>query len=370
MAVRLPGIIEETTERNSDYPPSVKSALQRLQDRLAGDAALHLFEAPAPDYDLWAKRFQPHRGETWLGTEWFFSEMLAYRLMLEASRYWTTRRDPFRPFKEEEMASAALWETLEAACALAGGVEERLAGHLVGALWGNRMDLSMKQVQQQGTEAEDDHLLVNDIPAATRHLLAQAPGAVHIIMDNAGTEQALDLALAALLLDADVARAMTLHIKMQPVLVSDVIEADVFRMLEAMKERGGAPAALAGRLQAHQRRGRLRVVPDFFWNTDGRLWALPPRLRRALQEARLVIAKGDVNYRRATHDALWPAGTSLADAVGAFPAPLLVLRTLKSDTLVGVAPEQIARLDETKEGWRTSGTYGVAQWAPFTGGTG
>ena len=72
------------------------------------------------------------------------------------------------------------------------------------------------------------------------------------------------------------------------------------------------------------------MVPDFFWNTDGRLWELPPRLFEVLQSARLAILKGDVNYRRATNDALWPPGASLTDAVTGFPAPVVLLRTLKS----------------------------------------
>ncbi len=363
MAVRVPGILQEVIERNPDYPPSIKDALRRLQDDLVGDAPLRLPVPPEPDCDLWARRFEAHRGETWLGAEWFFSEMLIYRLVLEACRYWATLRDPFRPFKQEEMETEALWTTLEAACAAEGSLEERLERRLTATLWGNRIDLSMKQVVQQGTEAQDDHLLANDIPDAVGHLLSEGPGEVHLVMDNAGTEQALDFALADLLLDARVARRVTLHVKMQPVLVSDVIVDDLYRLLEAMRARGGDAAALARRLCEHLDAGRLRVAPDFFWNTDGRLWELPPRLQAALRGARLVVTKGDVNYRRATNDALWPEGTPLAEAVGDFPAPLLVLRTLKSDTLVGVDPARMAELDARARDWRTSGTYGVAQFA-------
>lgn len=363
MAERVPGILRETAERNADYPTSTKDALHRLADRIADDAPLRLFDPPAPDHDVWRRRFEPHRGGTWLGAEWFFSEVLAYRLALGAARYWTLQRDPFRPFKEEELASEALWEALAAALAAEGSPAKRLGARLTGALWGNRMDRSIEQAFAQGTEAQAEHMLANSIPEAVRHVLANEPGAVHIVMDNAGTELALDLAVADLLLGGTLARAVTLHVKMQPVLVSDATSADVFRMLEAMKARGGAAKAMAGRLRRSMENGRLRAIPDFFWNTDGRLWELPPRLEAAFQGARLVVAKGDVNYRRATNDALWPAGASLADAVEAFPAPLLALRTIKSDTLVGVAPETVARLDGQEDGWRTRGTYGVAQFA-------
>lgn len=363
MRVRVANIIEETAERNPDYPSSVKDALHRLRDEIAGDAPLRLIEPPAPDYDLWCHRFEPHREETWLGTEWFFAEMLAYRRLVEAARFWTTRRDPFRPFKDEEMSSETLWTLLEEACALEGPLEERLHQRLLGALWGNRMDLSMKNVMAQGTGASDEHLLTDDVPLAVRHLLDSEPGHVHVAMDNAGTEQAFDYVLTDTLLAEQLAHTVTLHVKMSPVLVSDVIGDDVLRLLGMMEERGGVAAALAARLVSFMEDGRLRVVPDFFWNTDGRLWELPPRLHAPLAEARLVIGKGDVNYRRATHDAEWPAGATLAEAVRGFPAPLLALRTIKSDTLVGVDAATVERLDREEEGWREVGTYGVAQFA-------
>ncbi len=104
--------------------------------------------------------------------------------------------------------------------------------------------------------------------------------------------------------------------------------------------------------------------PDYFWNTSRRLWDLPERLGRAFAGASLVVTKGDANYRRITNDAIWPADATLAEALGPFPAPLLALRTIKSDTLVGVAPERQRALDAAEPGWRTTGTYGVAQVVP------
>lgn len=366
MAVRVPSIIQETLDRNPDYPSLVKDALGGLRDALREDAPLTLFDPPAPDYDLWAGLFAPHEGETWLGSEWIFSEVLAYRLMMAAARFWDTGRDPFLPFKEEEWASDALWDALGTALSIEGNREERLAARLVMALWGNRIDLSIKQAAAQGTRARAEHLLADDVPAAVVHLTGHAPGEVHLVMDNAGTEQALDYALADGLLTDGLAETVMLHVKMHPVLVSDVTVPDVHRLLGGMRAHGGDAAALAKRLYSYLEAGRLRIVPDFFWNTAERMWALPPRFRTAMEGARLVLMKGDFNYRRATNDALWPPGVPLADAVRDFPAPLLLLRTLKSDTLVGVEAETIEHLDATAgPDWRTSGTYGVAQFATF-----
>ena len=366
MAVRVPSIIQETLDRNPDYAASVQEALAALKRDIEEDAPLRLFSPPAPDYDLWAGLFAPHQGETWLDSEWIFSEALSYRLMMAAARFWDTGRDPFRPFKEDEMASDALWDALSAALAVEGEVAERLAARLAMTLWGNRIDLSIKQVAEQGVHAQEDHLLTDDIAKAVAHLTGSTPGDVHVIMDNAGTEQALDYALVDLLLEGGLAETVTLHVKLTPVLVSDATVPDVHHLLHLMRERGGPAERLARRLRRHLDAGRLRVVPDFFWSTAGRLWELPSRLCAALEGARLVLLKGDFNYRRATNDAIWPPDVSLKEAVHDFPAPLLALRTLKCDTLVGVSAKTIERLDaDAKPDWRTSGTYGVAQFAPF-----
>jgi len=364
MAVRVPGIIRETVERNPDYSASVKDAFEQLGEEVEGNAPLRLFAPPAPDFDLWTPRFAQHEGVTWLDSEWFFCEMLVYRLMMEAGRYWATLRDPFAPFKREEMESAALWEALSATLDRSGTLEERLATGLRSLLWGNRIDLSLKQTAALGTSARDEHLLADDVPHVVRHVLNAEPGHIHIVMDNAGTEQALDFAFVNLLLSKDLAATVTLHVKMQPVLVSDVIVADVYMMLDAMTQHGGTAARLANRLKEHLGTGRLSVVPDFFWNTAGRMWELPPRLYGPMKKAPLVIAKGDINYRRSTNDAVWPPGVPLSGTVRGFPAPLLVLRTLKSDTLVGIDAAAQERLDATESDWRTSGAYGVAQFAP------
>jgi hypothetical protein len=48
--------------------------------------------------------------------------------------------------------------------------------------------------------------------------------------------------------------------------------------------------------------------------------------------------KGDANYRRLIGDALWPHDTPFAHVLSYFAAPLLALRTLKSEVCVGLAP--------------------------------
>ena len=76
--------------------------------------------------------------------------------------------------------------------------------------------------------------------------------------------------------------------------------------------------------------------------------------------SRIVLLKGDLNYRRLVGDAAWPAGTPFADAVQ-LSGTLAVLRTLKSDVLVGADPDVVARLDADTPGWRSEGSRALVQ---------
>ncbi len=361
MQERVPRLLRETAERNADAP-TLAEGLRQLADEIAADAPLPHLDL-APDADLWGPLRADHDGETWLNTEWLFAEYFAYRMAMDAARYLDLGRDPFSPIKRDEMTSGALWDALAEGLDDEGG-EGAVARAFRRALWGNRLDLSIAASAAQGTAAHEDHLLTDHTEAAALALRSSAPGTVHVVMDNAGTEQALDYVLVDRLLRERLATRVVLHVKALPVLVSDAVVADIHALLDLMADRGGAPSALAGRLRQSMADGALRVVPDYFWNTPRCVWDLPPRLERAFRGASLVVLKGDANYRRATNDALWPPDATLADAVGPFPAPLLALRTIKSDTLVGVEAERCQALDAAEPGWRTRGTYGVIQFVP------
>jgi len=361
MRVRVPDTLRRVLDANPDYPPAIREALLRLRDAIAGDAALPALALPAPDYEDWTAVLAPHRGETWHHTTWFVAETYAYRLILEAVRWWETGRDPFLPIKLEEESSADLW-TMTAEALEANGPalppDERLGRLLISALWGNRMDLSFPWSMAHGTEAAHDDLLVDDSGAVVAHLLA-APGPVHLVLDNYGRELAMDLVLADTLLDITGATSVFLHLKYHPAFVSDATAADFWRFLRLAEARPDPVRRLAARLTDAFEAGRLRLVVDPFWNSGRFCWDLPPRLQALFTPARLVIFKGDLNYRRLVGDTIWPAGATFAEAVAGFPAPLVALRSIKSDASAGL-PAALAALDTADESLDWS-RYGLVQ---------
>lgn len=358
MATRVPAIFEHVLETNPELGAARAGAVRELVAGLREDAPLPPLRSSVPDGGF-AAALSARRTESWLATDWFFAETYAYRQLVERSGHFEDGRDPFLPTKLEEYASPAHDAALETALEVSRGGAD-LSELLLLALFGNRIDLSFAASRAHGLEVEQGDLLSDDRDAAVR-LLRQRSGPVHLILDNAGTELTLDLVLVDALLTA-LNATVVLHAKVHPTFVSDATEVDLRAFLDESRyaPRSAPGRALFDRLRGAVAGGRLRVTSHWFWNGPESLWDLPSDLSAQLAGARLVISKGDANYRRAVGDAVWPTTTSFPDVTASFPAPLLALRTLKSDPIVGLAPGAAAELDRTEPKWRVNGRRGVA----------
>lgn len=358
MRARLPAVLDEMLGYNTTLPRPMRDAVIALRASMASGAPIPQLEMPAIDYDDWMAAWEKRAGETWHDTDWFFAETYVYRLLMQAVRYWETGHDPFAPRKAEEFESPALWEYLEEALDGHGEpLSDRLRDLLHMALWSNRIDLSYHAALAHGRHVQDDDMIVDESAAAVEHLLRH-PGDVHIVADNVGTELAIDLALVDALLHHGFPRVFV-HVKAHPTYVSDTTVPDVWWFLRTLAKHDHGFAALAGRTASAIEAGRLRLAPDFFWNSSHPLWEMPLRLSALFAGASLVILKGDVNYRRMVGDAIWPEDTPFAAATDYFPAPLAALRTMKSDSVVGLPPGMGEALEREEPGWRNNGRRGV-----------
>jgi hypothetical protein len=366
LAVRVPAIVDAVLERNPDYAPRVRERILALADALRSGARLPALDAGALHADEWLDYLAARSQEGWLSSDWLTAENYAYRCLADASDFWRTGRDPFRPIKLDDYRSAEHQEVLEAAVAIGGQRALALERLLLAAVFGNRMDLSFAAARERGVAAEHADLLIDDRRAACAALEREG-GPVHLVLDNAGTELSVDLVLACRILELTDA-PVVLHVKVHPCFVSDTIARDLEWFLEAREPDAAAlwsastPQARSCREQLERARadGRLRVAPHAFWNGPRSLWECPAELEHQFSQARLVIVKGDAHYRRVVGDALWPADTPFAQVTSYFPAPLLALRTLKSEPIVGLRPGQAAELDAQDARWRVNGQRAVA----------
>jgi hypothetical protein len=364
--VRLPAIIRQIQERHPHYPVLVQRNLDQLSADLVNNARLQMLDYPAPDADLWTPEFAPHRETSWLNAQWFFAEMYFFRLIIQAVRYFETGIDPFLPFKLDEFYGPSLRQMLPIALDESRVPTADVLHTLFSrALWGNRADLSLV-LDHRADEVNEADLLVDDRAAVVEQVL-RGTGTVHIITDNAGTELAMDMVLADALLRLNI--PVMLHVKMHPTYVSDGTAQDVLHFISDLVEgkyeaSEDTPAQFGQRLSMALDEGRLRLAPDFHWNSPRWLDDLPPRLQKTFEGTRLVILKGDANYRRAIHDTIYPAETSFAEYLAYFPAPLVALRTVKSDPIMGLPAGMADQLQARDTKWRTRGQYGVIQFKP------
>jgi len=365
---RIPRIIEETIELNS-FPGHIRGVLEALRAEIRGGTIRALREA-TPDRVFWDQASRPYLGRTWLDVPWFWAEAFCYRRLLEATRYFQPGAwqafDPYAAIKQTEWEAEAAPKSVNAALQdLPPDLEAGFESMLHASLWGNRTDLSYNVAAHVGGAArlEDEraNLLVDDSARIWEFLQAQPRHRLGIITDNVGTELLMDLALVDLLLRENLVGQIVLHLKPQPYFVSDAMPSDVEEGLKALALGGQAAQALGDRVRMHLESGHLQLYTHWCYATSLFYFQLPGDLRAELAGTDLVFLKGDVNYRRLVGDLHWPSTTPFDRATAYFPTPVVSLRTMKAELIVGLRPGQAERLQGQDPRWMVNGRRGVIQ---------
>lgn len=365
---RMPAIIHQVIQDNS-YSPHIVSALEALGDEIARQPVLPLYES-ATDVGFWNATFSTYSGKTWFELPWYFAETFFYRKLLEAIGYFQPGpwqdRDPFHKQKRLQMETdiRGVASTLEQ---LFTQEPEILFEELLhSSLWGNRADLSRFAIQQvaNGSLAtrENRPLILIDHTVQIHELLASGVQRVDFINDNVGRELFFDLALSDFLLTHGWASQVHFNVKNQPFYVSDAMPADVEQTVSLLKAIPYQSIQELGRRLADDlAERRLNIHTDPFWTTCLMLRQMPLHLRKLMSHSDLVLLKGDVNYRRLLDDCHWPFTVSIEDVIGFFPASFAVIRTLKSEIMVGLQPGQAEAIAAEDSDWLINGKRGVIQ---------
>ena len=119
---------------------------------------------------------------------------------------------------------------------------------------------------------------------------------------------------------------------------------------------------LGGTPQLHSSGGQADFWTSF--HNFPSMAIVAPQLHSSLSSSRLVISKGDLNYRKWCSDAQWDFSTPFEDVLGPVKGTLnlLVLRTNKADVIVGVPKDRLATLDKEDPEWRVNGKYAVVEF--------
>jgi uncharacterized protein with ATP-grasp and redox domains len=379
---RMPAIVQRVIDEN-DFPPSIVENLETLIQELPY-GIVRVLNDEGPDVPTWSKYLKPFVGKRWIEIPWLFAEVYFYRRIVEATHYFLPGSfqsvDPYEYQKSRglETAMDSIQELSARVNAWSDTQPHRdstldrtsLIALLYFALWGNRADLSLWPINAEESEEsrqeihlEQTHILVDDTSLIADRVANFDGVRIDFIVDNAGFELVCDLCLADFLLASNAAGIVYLHLKSHPTFVSDATIRDVHDTLEVLAtDEDGEVRSLAHRLQDHIAQGRLLCREDLFWTAPLVFWEMPEELRSELAQSRLILSKGDANYRRCLGDRKWPFTTSFQDIVCYFPAPFVALRTLKSELAAGLQSDQVETLNHEDPQWLTNGQWGVIQF--------
>ncbi len=371
VAVRLPEIATRVIEEN-DLDPAARSAMAGLIDEVAGGVITQL-GGQGPDPAAWDSYVAPHLGRGWLDVPWFFAEYYFYRRVLDAVGYWDTGSDPYRAQKRLglEQAIEPARETIAAVDAEYAqwvSTDVLLIQLTDAALWGNQVDLSLWPAvdgERSTPTLDPSRFLLDDRPRAIRTLGERIPPTVDIVLDNVGSELIADLLVADMLLRSDLAAKVRLHVKQYPVFVSDATSRDVAETVQRMAADSNRHLRGAGeRLRVEFDVNRLEATVHPYWVSPLGWRQRPDDLEEMLNESGLILVKGDANYRRLVDDRHWDFSTPFATAVGPSPAPLLALRTVKSEVAAGLGTTSVEAAAAADPEWLQNGRWAIAAFLP------
>ncbi|ESO11602.1 hypothetical protein HELRODRAFT_190024 [Helobdella robusta] len=341
---------------------------------------------------------------SWFTSSWLLAECYCYRKIASISltSNYLRNLDPFKGQKQ-----LALIESLDAIVSLSSFLlsninctlndsttsEALFKSLLYTSVWGNKCDLSISSgeannqlsnvlmqldllksyVLQDDVQKIFDYLVLlktNNAVVNNNPHISYMPktdmNRIDFVLDNAGFELFSDLCLAEYFSAIFGVQKIYFHAKIIPWFVSDVTNDDWYWSFEWMKQSGSAELLkLANLWEARIEAGQWIFTTHHFWtlpDTFDLMNSVAPDLYQQLSESTLVIFKGDLNYRKVTGDRKWDPTVCFGKVLNGFhPSSFCCLRTLKSDTLVGVTHEAVQRAKEERADWMISGQFAVVQ---------
>lgn len=192
---------------------------------------------------------------------------------------------------------------------------------------------------------------------------------IDLIHDNSGYELFTDFCLADFLIEKNLAKTIRFHAKAIPWFVSDVTPNDFSYTISTLKNHENKTLSQLGqRWSNYIDSGKFQILEaNYFWTTGYEykfLKKIDPKLHELLSESKLVIFKGDLNYRKLLGDVNWDPETSFKTALQGFgPTNVCSLRTVKADCICGVKNDVVENLSKTEPEWMETGKYGVIQFS-------
>ena len=298
--------------------------------------------------------------DKWLKEPFMDVEFYFYRQILDALDYFDNKIDPYKLVKQN-----ALLNKITEIKTIAADLDKKirpLKELLVYNLWSNRADLSLiRQAESTMPDSNENNIIINDIDNILEFFKNKL-NQVDIILDNSGLELSTDLIFCYYLMEEKIADKLFLHTKSYPIFVSDAIPDDVLYTLAVFAESDDMILKkIAIKLLSNIEAGQIIIAADQFWTSCGSFLDLNGRLNDHFNNSDLVIIKGDLNYRRLVEDRYWEYTENIHEVVDYFPTSILIIRSLKSELMLGLSNDDVQQLFRKDPEWLTNGKYGVIQ---------
>ncbi|CAG0920301.1 unnamed protein product [Notodromas monacha] len=379
---------------------AINELLAQLRYELMTDKPLSpLNESELPDVHDWNHSLEEarfdcaakHEDCSWFTAPWLLVECYLYRRIKDAflKGSGTGKLKHFDFFADQKKSS--LLDSLSSVRILGNFLLDKLSHlqpgnpdasktlffHMVElSLWGNKCDLCISGGNPNAHTSDpladldvfrqnilSDHL--DDIWSFVKSSMSLGPAEICFIADNAGFELFSDLALADFCVSIGFASKVVFHVKSFPWFVSDTVESDVEFLLKVLEEEGLCSLAL--RWKSYFETERWSIESDHFWTLSEpfpNMKKIRPLLYERLSRFRLLVVKGDLNYRKLLSDLNWEHHTSFELALRQFhPCALVTLRTMKSDMVAGLRPSVGKNAHTIDPNWMITGKYGLVQFS-------
>jgi damage-control phosphatase, subfamily III len=392
-------LVERYTEAAIDDSKDAIERLSKLRYELQTDKQLTKINDSGEDAYLWNEALEQLESTvgldnlTWFKAPWLMSECYMYRRIREAMLNCSTELKNYDPYEEAKIETYKQAETtiinlIKNVCPIDFEDEEknnlvlremRLKLLLEVSLWSNKNDLSLSG----GNDCTDKvknlldliegfkkNIIKDETDILANFIIQGAKKArLDFILDNTGMEFMSDLLLCDYLLRNDYFEQIYLHGKAYSWFVSDLTKFDFDYIIKQLRRVNSINVNLfLNRIDDYLASNRLVWCSEGFWTTAysfKHMSNIDLTLFESLTKSDLALFKGDLNYRKLFGDLAWSFDTEPKLALNGFqPTNLGVLRTLKSDIVVGLetSSEKVKRIREEHKDWMTSGDFGLIQF--------
>ena len=158
-----------------------------------------------------------------------------------------------------------------------------------------------------------------------------------------------------------------MHLKCLPWFVSDATKNDFQWLLEQLNKTSSNLAweRTSKRWQEHIQNGQWIVQTHRFYTLPydySSMQRISPELYSTMSQSKLIIFKGDLNYRKLVGDLQWSIDEEFETALRDFrPTSLVALRTCKANVQVGMDQEIAKQVAQVDPKWMTNGKWAVIQ---------